>query len=69
MFHVYVIVSETHPDRYYIGFSCRPADRLNEHNADESPSTADFIPWRFASIFSSPAEEQARRSGAISKAV
>jgi predicted GIY-YIG superfamily endonuclease len=41
MFHVYVIVSESHPDRYYIGFSSRPDDRLTEHNGGKNPSTAD----------------------------
>jgi putative endonuclease len=60
MFHVYVITSETHPDRSYIGFSSRPDDRLTEHNAGKNPSTADFIPWRFAAIFSFPSEQQAR---------
>jgi predicted GIY-YIG superfamily endonuclease len=44
MFHVYVIVSETYPDHYYIGFSSRPDDRLTEHNAGKNPSTADFTP-------------------------
>jgi predicted GIY-YIG superfamily endonuclease len=44
MFHVYVIISEIHPDRYYIGFSSRPSDRLTEHNAGKNPSTADFRP-------------------------
>ena len=61
MFHVYVIVSETHADRYYIGFSSRPDDRLTEHNAGKNPSTSDFLPWRFAGIFSFPSEQQARR--------
>jgi putative endonuclease len=60
MFHVYVIVSESHPDRYYIGFSSRPDERLIEHNARKNPSTSDFIPWRFAAIFSFPSEYQAR---------
>jgi putative endonuclease len=61
MFHVYVIVSETHPDRYYVGFSSRPNDRLKEHNEGKNPSTAAFMPWRFAAIFSFPSEQQARR--------
>jgi putative endonuclease len=61
MFHVYVIVSKSQPDRYYIGFSSRPEDRLSEHNAGKNPSTVAFIPWRFAAIFSFPSEEQARR--------
>jgi putative endonuclease len=60
MFHVYVIVSESHPDRYYIGFSSRPDDRLNEHNAGKNPSTVEHAPWRFAAILSFPSEHQAR---------
>jgi putative endonuclease len=60
VFHVYVIVSESHRDRYYIGFSSRLEDRLTEHNAGKNPSTAGFIPWRFAAIFSFPSEQQAR---------
>jgi putative endonuclease len=59
-FHVYVIVSESHRDRYYIGFSSRHDDRLTEHNAGKNPSTAGFVPWRFAAIFSFPSEQQAR---------
>jgi putative endonuclease len=61
MFHVYVIVSESQPDRYYIGFSSRSDDRLTEHNAGKNPSTVAFLPWRFAAIFSFPSEQQARR--------
>jgi putative endonuclease len=61
MFHVYVIISENHPDRYYIGFSLRPNDRLTEHNAGKNPSTVAFQPWRFAAILSFPSEKQARR--------
>jgi predicted GIY-YIG superfamily endonuclease len=60
MFHVYFI-SENHPDRYYIGFSSRPSDRLNEHNAGKNPSTVEYAPWKFAAIFRFPSEEHARR--------
>jgi predicted GIY-YIG superfamily endonuclease len=65
MFHVYVIVSDSYPDRYYIGFSSRSDDRLTDHNCGENPSTADFIPWHFAAIFSFPSEEQDASSSAI----
>jgi putative endonuclease len=61
VFYVYVIASESHRDRYYIGFSSRLDDRLTEHNAGENPSTAGFVPWLFAAIFSFPSEQQARR--------
>jgi putative endonuclease len=60
MFHVYVIVSDTLQGRYYIGYSTRPKDRLNEHNAGKNHSTAPFTPWRFAAVFSFPSEPRAR---------
>jgi hypothetical protein len=69
MFHVYVIVSESDPDRYYIGFSSRPDDRLTEHNADKNQSTAEFVPWRFAGISASLQRNRPDGSSATSKAV
>ena len=60
MFYVYVIVSERLPDRYYIGFSSRSRDRLNEHDAGKNPSTAAFIPWKIHAVFGFTSERQAR---------
>ena len=54
MFHVYVIFSETHPERYYIGFSSRPAERLNEHNAGKNPFDCWFCPVEFRRDFQLP---------------
>ena len=51
MFHVYIIVSDSLQGRYYVGYSARPRERLNEHNAGKNPSTAPFVPWRFAAVF------------------
>jgi putative endonuclease len=50
MFYVYIIVSHSNPDRFYIGFSSRPVDRLAEHNAGKNPSTARFAPWLFMNV-------------------
>jgi putative endonuclease len=61
VYHVYVIVSENIPARYYIGFSTRPRERLQEHNSGKNPSTVAHIPWRFGAVFSFPSEQQARR--------
>jgi GIY-YIG catalytic domain len=47
MFHVYVIVSESHPERFYIGFSSRPDERLIEHNARKNSSITDFTSLAF----------------------
>jgi putative endonuclease len=61
MFHVYVIVSESHPERFYIGFSSRPDERLIEHNARKTLQPPILPPWRFAAMFSFSCGEQARR--------
>ena len=46
------VVSQAKPDHFYIGFSSRPEDRLEEHNAGKNPSTASFTPWLFANVIS-----------------
>jgi len=46
MFHIYVIVSESSAERYYIGFSSRPHERLQEHNSGKNPSTIAYLPVR-----------------------
>jgi hypothetical protein len=51
MYHVYVIVSDSSAERYYIGFSSRPYERLEEHNSGKNPSTVAHVPWRFTAIF------------------
>ena len=61
MYHVYVIVPEHVPDHYYIGYSSRPRERLQEHNAGKNPSTVSYAPWRIAAVFSFPSETQALR--------
>jgi hypothetical protein len=52
VFYVYIAVSQAKPDHFYIGFSSRPEDRLEEHNAGKNPSTARFTPWLFANVIS-----------------
>lgn len=41
---VYILYSQS-KDKYYIGFSHNPAERLTEHNAGATPSTRPGIPW------------------------
>ena len=52
MFYVYIIVSQAKPDRLYIGFSTRPEERLEEHNAGKNPSTITSAPWLIANVIS-----------------
>jgi putative endonuclease len=43
---VYVLQSETDPDRFYTGRTTNVADRLAAHNGGFSRHTADGRPWR-----------------------
>jgi len=57
MHFVYVIVSVSYPDRYYVGLTENVRQRLGQHNHGIVRSTASFKPWRFrtAVCFSSKA--------------
>jgi putative endonuclease len=59
MYHVYIITSRPNAGRYYIGFSSRPTERLQEHNDGKNPSTASFGPWSLAAIISFPTKQKA----------
>ena len=49
-YYAYIIVSTAHPDRYYIGFTENPEDRLAHHNAGAVPSTAPHRPWIYRTL-------------------
>ena len=44
--YVYLIQSNTRPDRYYVGRTADLPGRLASHNAGESPQTCRYRPWR-----------------------
>jgi putative endonuclease len=44
--YVYIMQSESHPDRHYTGMTDDLQNRLRRHNAGEVSHTAKFIPWR-----------------------
>lgn len=44
--YVYILVSEKHPDRYYIGLTDDLAERLATHNRGHVTHTARYLPWR-----------------------
>jgi putative endonuclease len=58
-FNVYIIVSLSNPDRYYIGVSTNVDERLSVHNCGNNPSTAPFIPWSIAAVVSFPSKDKA----------
>ena len=57
MHFVYIIVSVSYPDRYYVGLTENVRQRLGQHNHGIVRSTASSIPWRLrtAVCFSSKA--------------
>ena len=44
-YSVYILYSHSR-DRYYIGYSKNPNERLLEHNFGATPSTRPGIPWK-----------------------
>jgi predicted GIY-YIG superfamily endonuclease len=46
MHFVYIIVSVSRPDRYYVGLAENVRRRVGHHNQGIVRSTAPFRPWR-----------------------
>ena len=46
MYYVYLIRSEMHPSRRYVGSTEDLKQRLTDHNEGRNVSTAPFRPWR-----------------------
>jgi putative endonuclease len=46
MFYSYVIISQKHKKRLYIGISDNPYRRLQEHNAGETKTTKAYRPYK-----------------------
>ena len=44
--HVYILASEQHPDRHYVGSTSDLDARLAAHNAGKVHHTAKHAPWR-----------------------
>jgi putative endonuclease len=44
--HVYMIQSELHSDRYYVGCTADLKQRFDQHNRGESPHTKKYAPWK-----------------------
>lgn len=45
MFYVYLLRSQSSPERVYTGFTEDLRQRLAEHNAGKSTHTKKFTPW------------------------
>ena len=45
-FYVYILQSQEHAHRFYVGRTSALSDRLAKHNAGEVLHTSKFKPWR-----------------------
>ena len=60
MFYVYLIRSDEHPDRVYIGFTADLKKRMRAHNAGQSVHTAQYKPWKLVTYLAFTNEDKAR---------
>lgn len=69
MHYVYLLESCQHSDQRYVGMTSDLRRRLAEHNAGQSPHTAQYLPWRlvtylaFSSLGSAARFERYLKSG------
>ncbi len=59
MKYVYILQSESDPDRFYVGISDDVDARLAKHNANEVAHTLKFGPWRLKTFVAFSDEKQA----------
>lgn len=67
MKYVYMLKSEIHPDRYYVGCTVDLKKRFGEHNRGESDHTRKFIPWTLIGYVAFSEAEKADRFEAYLK--
>ena len=46
MKYVYILQSESDPDRYYVGLTDDLRRRLSQHNSAAVSHTSKYVPWR-----------------------
>ena len=56
---VYILRSETDPNRPYIGLTSDVRARLADHNAGRCPHTARYRPWQLHVTIQLPDEQRA----------
>ncbi len=57
---VYILTSQTSPDRFYTGFTQDLKKRLDHHNAGAVPATKPYAPWIIKTYVSFSDEQAAR---------
>ena len=58
--HVYLIQSQTHPERRYTGITTDLRARLAAHNQGKSKHTAKYRPWKLITVVSFTDNQKAR---------
>ncbi len=59
MAYVYILRSEQHPDRHYVGVTRDLRNRLKKHNAGEVAHTSKYAPWAIKTYIAFSDEKQA----------
>ncbi len=59
VYYVYLLQSESSPERRYVGYTSDLRRRLLAHNSRGSPHTRKFRPWRLAGYMAFPAKQRA----------
>jgi predicted GIY-YIG superfamily endonuclease len=59
MKYVYMLQSEAHPERFYVGVTGDLRGRLRRHNAGEVSHTSKYLPWRVKTYIAFSDEAQA----------
>ncbi len=67
MKYVYMIRSESFPEKYYVGSSFDLRRRFAEHNRGESTHTKKFIPWKLVGYLAFSDHEKADKFEAYLK--
>lgn len=57
--YVYILRSENHPDRFYVGITDDVLARLRAHNRGEVAHTSKFAPWVLRTYIAFSDEKQA----------
>jgi len=57
---VYILRSQHHPHRHYVGSTGDLPTRLVDHNRDAVAATAKYAPWQLRAAFWFPDEDTAR---------
>jgi len=59
MKYVYMLESESHSDRHYVGCTYDLKRRVDDHNKGQSTHTKKFMPWKLLGYIAFANEEKA----------